>query len=99
VCRYLILGPDEHVLDEITPRRLRPSGREPAQGDSILKEVTRRTLSGIEKEMITRALAHNKGNLKHAARTLGISYRTLMNKMDQAGLPRVRHASRPRDNQ
>ena len=44
--------------------------------------------------MIVKALDLHHSNLKKAANTLGISYRTLINKMDQAGLPRVHHSTK-----
>ncbi len=39
------------------------------------------SLSEVEKEMVKRALARTKGNRTHAARLLGISVRTLRNKL------------------
>ncbi len=98
VCRYVILGPDERVLHELGPDGdpTAPAGTG-ASGDALLKDVTRRTLANVEREMIMKALDQNQGNLKRAAHTLGISYRTLMNKMDQAGLPRARHSMKSRE--
>src|SRR5271157_683469 len=94
VCRYVLLGP-ERFLRELNfnsgsaaaPGMITP-------GETLLKEVTKRTLASVEREMIVKALKLHNGSLKRAARMLGISYRTLMNKMDQAGLPRTRHPIR-----
>ena len=95
VCRYVILGSDDRVLRGLGSNNdgapaygmIRP-------GDALLKEVARRTLAEVEREMIVKALDFHHSNLKKAANTLGISYRTLINKMDQAGLPRVHHATK-----
>lgn len=98
VCRYVILGPEERLLREFDGSG--ESAAAPnmiALGEPLLKEVSKRTLATVEREMITKALELHNGSLKSAARTLGISYRTLINKMDQAGLPRARHAARSRD--
>ena len=101
VCRYVILGPDERILRELTvsgPTAV-PGIAAPGEnllGEMLLKEVTKRTLADVEREMIVKALELHNGSLKRAARVLGISYRTLMNKMDQAGLPRTRHSVKSR---
>jgi two-component system, NtrC family, response regulator AtoC len=99
VCRYVILGSDDRVLRGLNANNdgvpahgmIRP-------GDVSLKEVAKRTLAEVEREMIVKALDLHDSNLKKAANTLGISYRTLINKMDQAGLPRVHHATKSGDN-
>jgi two-component system response regulator AtoC len=95
ICRYVILGSDDRVLRGLNSNNdggpangmLRP-------GDVLLKEVAKRTLAEVEREMIVKALDLHDSNLKKAANTLGISYRTLINKMDQAGLPRVHHSTK-----
>ncbi len=98
VCRYVVLGPEERAIYEFNS-----SGEGVAAmgmgrvGNSLLRDVSKRTLANVEREMIVKALDLHQGSLKCAARTLGISYRTLMNKMDQAGLPRARHVTRSHD--
>ena len=47
--------------------------------DPLVTEVMR--LSDMEREMVKRALAKTKGNRTHAAKLLGISVRTLRNKL------------------
>ncbi len=99
ICRYVILGSDDRVLRDLSSNNdassvvgiIRP-------GDTLLKEVTKRTLAKVEREMIVKALDLHDSNLKKAAKTLGISYRTLINKMDQVGLPRAHHSSKAGDN-
>jgi two-component system, NtrC family, response regulator AtoC len=95
VCRYVILGSDDRVLLKLSSNNDRaPAYGMIRPGDALLKEVTRRTLAEVEREMIVKALDLHNSNLKKAANSLGISYRTLINKMDQAGLPRVHHATK-----
>lgn len=95
ICRYVILGCDDRVLLRLSSNNDRaPVYGMIRPGDALLKEVTRRTLAEVEREMIVKALDVNNSNLKKAANSLGISYRTLINKMDQAGLPRVHHATK-----
>jgi DNA-binding NtrC family response regulator len=98
ICRYVILGSEEPILRELSPDKqtaVMPGTASP--GGTLLKDVTRQALANVEREMILKALEHHQGKLKRAAQSLGISYRTLINKMDQMGLPRVRHAPRSRD--
>ena len=98
VCRYVILGSEEPILRELS--RDKETAAMPgtaSSGETLLKDVTRRAVANVEREMILKALEQHHGNLKRAAQSLGISYRTLINKMDQAGLPRVRHAMKSRE--
>ncbi|HEY5174444.1 MAG TPA: sigma 54-interacting transcriptional regulator, partial [Terriglobales bacterium] len=95
ICRYLILGSDDRVLRGLGSNNdSAPAYGMIRPGDALLKEVTRRTLAEVERGMIVKALDLHQSNLKKAANTLGISYRTLINKMDQAGLPRVHHSTK-----
>jgi two-component system, NtrC family, response regulator AtoC len=52
-----------------------------------LKEVQREAADGIERRAILQALGLNRGNKRHAARMLGISYKTLFSKMARLGIP------------
>ena len=97
VCRYVVLGPDELALHDLTSKH----GSAAMQGivgpgENFLKEVTKRALADVEREMILKALELQNGSIKRAARVLGISYRTLMTKMDRGGLPRTRHSKKSR---
>jgi DNA-binding NtrC family response regulator len=44
------------------------------------------TMREMEKRLICQTLADNGGNRTHAARSLGISLRTLRNKLNEFGL-------------
>lgn len=54
-----------------------------------LKEATRRASVEVERRLISEVLGSNGGNRKRAARELGISYKTLLYKIKQAGLEDV----------
>jgi DNA-binding NtrC family response regulator len=94
ICRYVILGPDKQVVSMLGGQGESLQNNELDPGDDPLHEITKRTVADVERRMMARALSLHDGNLRRAAETLGISYRTLINKMDQAGLPRPRHSPR-----
>lgn len=51
-----------------------------------IKEVSRRVVAQVERELIQRALAKSRGNKIQCARWLGIDYKTLFNKLRQYGM-------------
>ncbi len=51
--------------------------------DLDLKEVTRRAISKVERDMIVKTLRKTKWNKSQAARELRVSYKTLLTKIDQ----------------
>ena len=61
----------------------------PAQTAGAAEAVTRglvgRTVADVERELILDTLDHCQGNRTHAARILGISIRTLRNKLNEYG--------------
>jgi two-component system, NtrC family, response regulator HydG len=50
---------------------------------SYIKMPLGSSLEAVEKEMILRTIEFTRGNKTHAAETLGVSVRTLYNKLDQ----------------
>jgi len=54
--------------------------------DIPLKEITKEYVSEVEKEAISKALDHTRWNRKKAAERLQISYKTLLNRIDEFGL-------------
>ncbi len=93
---------DEITLDDNT---LTPSGGRSAAGESPAPtaggaELVGRTVADVERELIIDTLQHCIGNRTHAANILGISIRTLRNKLKQYGqegfpVPRPGEAERP----
>jgi len=56
-------------------------------GPISLKKMTRQCVRELERKVILKVLQHHHWNRKQAARTLGISYRALLYKIRDAGLP------------
>jgi DNA-binding NtrC family response regulator len=97
VKRVVVLESEETVLQEMVAAE-RASGRrgealralleevEETAGDVPLKEVGRRAAMEAEREAIDRVLHHTNWNRKQAARILGVSYKTLLQKIRGCGL-------------
>lgn len=97
--RYVVLGSEEAVTSELRssdgPASTfdLPSAEEPVG----LKELTRRAVSRLERTIILRVLQANGWNRKRAAASLKISYRALLYKLKEVGVPpsRGRYALAP----
>jgi transcriptional regulator with GAF, ATPase, and Fis domain len=95
--KRIVVLQGEHLLrQELAPRTitpsparvvLAPSGREPQR---TLKEIARQAALEAERDAIRNVLEHVHWNRAEAARVLGISYKTLLYKIDQCGLARKR---------
>ncbi len=86
--RYVILGSEDAITSELLDRTppaapVTASINEPIQ----LKKVTRQAVLDMERRIILRVLEANHWNRKRAAAALQISYRALLYKIRQAGLP------------
>jgi two-component system response regulator AtoC len=89
--RYVVMGSDEVILSEL----LQTNERDPFpeisfDGPVSLKNLTRQTVRKIEARIILGALHANNWNRKKAARALGISYRALLYKLKEVGIPQRR---------
>ena len=104
--RIVVLQTEHQLVDELGPkiverppeaRSLQIAGRgEPADSNAgTLKEIARRAALDAQREAIREVLERVHWNRAEAARVLGISYKTLLYKIDQCGLARKR--SRPGD--
>jgi DNA-binding NtrC family response regulator len=58
-------------------------GRKPIQNPGAVETLVGRTIAEVERDMIINTLEHCLGNRTHAANILGISIRTLRNKLNQ----------------
>ena len=88
VKRYVILGSEETITGELVSThhpQLIPNI--PPDGKISLKRVTRDAVRELERQIILKALQANNWNRKRAARALSISYRALLYKIRDAGLP------------
>jgi two-component system response regulator AtoC len=89
--RYVILGTTEGMLSELEQR-----GRDTAVGgfklqtpeDFSLKKFSKQAAQQAERFLMLEALKQTRWNRKRAAVLLGISYRALLYKIKEAGLPR-----------
>ncbi len=86
--RYVILGSEEAVSAELVhSSRARGSLETPVNGPVHLKTVTRQAVHELERKIIMNVLEANHWNRKRTAHELRISYRALLYKIRQAGLP------------
>ncbi len=94
--RYAILGTEEAVTSELVVRNKQEMFDDdiPIDGPISLKKVTRAAVMELERKIILKVLQANHWNRKRAARALSISYRALLYKIRDVGLPAVRGRGR-----
>jgi two-component system response regulator AtoC len=88
--RYAILGSEDAITNELLgaiPTAPRTAIHQRPNGSIPLKSITRHSVQELERKVILRALIANRWNRKRAAKDLKISYRALLYKIRQAGLP------------
>lgn len=86
--RYVILGHEEVITNDLVARE--PDFFNPEislDGPISLKKLTRQAVRELERKIILKVLQQHHWNRKQAARTLSISYRALLYKIRDAGLP------------
>ena len=86
--RYVILGSEDVINLEVAESSAPLPGPEGAE-DTILslKKVTRKAMRELEGKIIVKALQAHNWNRRRAANALEISYRALLYKLKEAGLP------------
>jgi two-component system, NtrC family, response regulator AtoC len=93
--RYVILGTEEAISSDLRPRTVDFfSSDVDLSGPISLKKITRQAVHELERKIILKVLQHHHWNRKQAARTLNISYRALLYKIRDAGLPSNRSSRR-----
>ena len=91
VARYIILGSEEAIYNELTEKCMTPTTIEVAEDGSIpLKRIAKQAVREMERTLILRVLQANHWNRRKSAEVLKISYRALLYKIREAGLPRKR---------
>ncbi len=86
--RYVILGSEEAIINELM--NVEEDATEmnlAADGSISLKKLTRNAVRKLERNIILQVLQANHWNRKKAARALNISYRALLYKLKDAGVP------------
>jgi two-component system response regulator AtoC len=93
--RYVILGDEDVISGDLAPRETDFFNAEiPADGQVNLKKLTRQAVRELERKVILKVLQNHHWNRKQAARSLSISYRALLYKIRDAGLPSNRAVKR-----
>jgi len=95
VKRYVILGTEDVIASDLAPRAPDFFNAEiPLDGQISLKKLTRQAVRELERKVILKVLQTHHWNRKQAARALSISYRALLYKIRDAGLPSNRAVKR-----
>ncbi len=89
VKRYVIMGSEDALVIE-TIRRQPPRPQIRFDGPISLKKLTKQAMLDLEREIICKALEANHWNRRKTARSLDISYRALLYKLRDAGVPLAR---------
>jgi two-component system, NtrC family, response regulator AtoC len=93
--RYVILGTEESISGDLRPHEPDFFNADiSVEGPISLKKITRQAVHELERKIILKVLQHHHWNRKSAARALNISYRALLYKIRDAGLPSNRVARR-----
>ena len=86
--RYVILGSEDVISSDLAPRPQDFFNAElPLDGQISLKKLTRQAVRELERKVILKVLQTHHWNRKQAAKALSISYRALLYKIRDAGLP------------
>ena len=92
--RYVVMGTDEVIVSELLQTNDRDTFPDLTfEGPVSLKKLTRQTVRKFEARIILSALHANNWNRKKAARAVGISYRALLYKLKDVGIPQRRAAT------
>ena len=93
--RYVILGSEDVITSDLQPREQSFFNAEiPVDGQISLKKLTRAAVRELERKVILKVLQTHHWNRKRAAKALSISYRALLYKIRDAGLPSNRAAKK-----
>jgi two-component system response regulator AtoC len=95
MARYVLLGVEETFKTEIPERwASRLSSVEVAVGSMPLKGISEQARRDLSRDLILKVLQENRWNRRKTAEVLKISYRTLLYKIREAGLPSNRLRAR-----
>jgi DNA-binding NtrC family response regulator len=75
-----LLSPDGRKLDNRTPAAVAHAA---LAAEQVTRSLVGRTVADVERDLILETLKHCLGNRTHAANILGISIRTLRNKLNE----------------
>jgi two-component system response regulator AtoC len=91
-----VLGSEEAFYAERTEKKTYSFGYEPSPDGNIpLKRIAQQVTRRLEHDVILKVLQANHWNRRKTAEVLKISYRALLYKVRQAGLPAKRPRRKP----
>jgi two-component system, NtrC family, response regulator AtoC len=93
--RYIILGSEDVITLEPTEVSAASPDSEEVTNILSLKKVTREAMRELEGKIIVKALQAHNWNRRRAASALEISYRALLYKLKEAGLPTRKSRQNP----
>ncbi len=89
--RHVVLGGEEHILSSLRERvENNPFAYEHVDLNTPLRIQTKKALRHLERKIILSVLQAHKWNRRKTARSLDISYRALLYKIKEAGVPPLR---------
>lgn len=98
IARYVVLGSEEAFFADRDERKTpAPAYETTAEGNIPLKRISQQVTRRMERDLILKVLQDNHWNRRKAAQVLKISYRALLYKVRQAGLPAKRASRKPAD--
>lgn len=94
VKRYVVLGTEQAIVEALSERES-AAENSPFIPDAHLplRIQTQRAVRILERQIILRALNEHRWNRRKTAQSLDISYRALLYKIKDAGLPRLRQTN------
>ncbi|GGA60010.1 hypothetical protein GCM10011507_09470 [Edaphobacter acidisoli] len=94
--RYVLLGGEEHLIPVLRgAEAVRAASPSTVDLDTPLRVQTKRAVQHLERNVILSALQTYSWNRTKTALALGISYRALLHKIKEVGLPSVRSTKPP----
>lgn len=94
--RYVILGAEDAISSDLQPRETDFLTADiNLDGPISLKKLTQQATRQLERKIILKVLHNHHWNRKQTAKTLNISYRALLYKIRDAGLPPNRARREP----
>lgn len=89
--RYVVLGGEDSILSSLRERpENNPFSTEAIDINMPLRVQTKKALRHLERRIILQVLQAHKWNRRKTARSLDISYRALLYKIKEAGVPPIR---------
>jgi two-component system response regulator AtoC len=90
---YVLIGSEEALVAELMPETTAPRGGITTEIDLSepisLKNITKQATHDLERQIILKVLQANSWNRQKTAKWLQISYRSLLYKLSEVGMPEV----------